>query len=134
MKKIILVALLVTLCEFVFGIITCGGMFNWIYSIEPTTVWKPMESTLVPGFYIFSIVLNLIFVKIYTVLSKGIDGTKITKGLKFAAYVWALGILPGMFATYYFMTVATTVVIYWIIVGLINLLLKGLIVSAIFEK
>ena len=27
----------------IFGAITCGGIFNWVYKLEPTNVWKNME-------------------------------------------------------------------------------------------
>ena len=42
--------------------------------------------------------------------------------------------LPGMFSTYFFMTVATGAVIYWTILGLIELPLKGLIIAVIYGE
>jgi hypothetical protein len=58
--------------------------------------------------------LNAIFVVVYALLRNGIPGkNRLTKGLVFGLCVWAVGMLPGMFSTYSFMTVATGVVIYW---------------------
>jgi membrane protein insertase Oxa1/YidC/SpoIIIJ len=42
--------------------------------------------------------------------------------------------LPGMFSTYSFMTVATGVVIYWTLLGLVEMPIKGLIISAIYGE
>lgn len=86
-------------------------------------------------FLVGAVVLNLIFVAVYLLLYKGIPGSKsVVKGLLFGLCVWAIGVLPGMFSTYSFMTVAPTVVIYWTVKGLIQSPLKGLIVATICGK
>jgi len=59
---------------------------------------------------------------------------RLTKGLVFGLCVWATGMLPGMFATHSFMTVATGVVVYRTILGLVEMPIKGLIISAIYGE
>jgi len=132
--KIIIATVAITVFDAIIGAITCGGIFNWVYKIEPISVWKPIE---VPGisYYIGAIILNFIFVLVYTILNKGVPGkNKLIKGAVFGLCVWAIGILPGMFATYMFMTVAPTVIIYWTILALIQTPLKGLISAAIYGE
>ncbi|MBN2191055.1 MAG: hypothetical protein JW728_07600 [Candidatus Aureabacteria bacterium] len=132
--RILIATLAITVFEAVVGAVTCGGVFNWVYQLEPVNVWKPMEA---PGvtYYIGAIILNFIFVLIYAALRKGIPGkNKLIKGLVFGLCVWAVGMLPGMFATYMFMTVAPTVIIYWTIMGLIQSPLHGLIASSIYGE
>lgn len=110
------------------------GIFNWVYKLEPVNVWKPMEA---PGalFYVGSIILNFVFVLVYAVLRKGIPAkNRFGKGLIFGLCVWAVGILPGMFSTYIFMTVDPTVIIYWLILYFIQEPLKGLIAAAIYGE
>jgi membrane protein insertase Oxa1/YidC/SpoIIIJ len=46
----------------------------------------------------------------------------------------AVGMLPGMFSIYSFMTVAAGVVIYWTILGLVEMPIKGLIIAAIYGE
>lgn len=131
--KLLLAALAVSVFHFVFGALTCGWLFTWVYTLEPVNVWRHMDGP--PGivFNLVTFLLNVIFVAIYVLLKKGIPGkTKVVKGIVFGLCVWALGILPGMFATAYFMTVAQTVVIYWTIAGLIETPLRGLIAAAVY--
>jgi len=115
--------------------VTCGGVFNWVYKLEPTNVWKPMEGP--PGaiFYVGSLVLGIILAFVYALINKGISGkNRLVKGLVFGLCVWAVGILPGMFANYSFMTVATQVVVYLTILSLVQTPLQGLIIAAIYGE
>jgi len=86
-------------------------------------------------FFIGALALNIIFVVVYALFCKGIPGkNKLVKGLVFGLCVFAVGTLPGMVATYSFMTVATTVVVYWTIMSLVQTPLKGLILAAIYGE
>lgn len=132
--KMIIATIVITVFNAIVGAVTCGGIFSWVYKLEPVNVWKPMEA---PGalFYVGSIILNFLFVLIYAVLHKGIPAkNKFGKGLIFGLCVWAIGTLPGMFATYIFMTVAPTVIVYWLILYLLQEPLKGLIAAAIYGE
>ena len=80
------------------------------------------------------IILNIILVTIYAALKGGIPGSnKFARGIIFGFFVWALGTLPGMFATYMFMNVATTVIIYWTVLALILTPIKGLVIASMYE-
>jgi hypothetical protein len=133
-KRMIIATIAITLFDAVIGAVTCGGIFNWVYKLEPVNVWKPMDA---PGatYFIGAIILNFIFVLVYASLCKGIPWkNKLVKGLLFGLCVWAVGMLPGMFSTYIFMTVSPTVVIYWTLSGLVQVPLKGLITSSIYGQ
>lgn len=133
--KILIAAAALSLFGAVFGGLTCGWLFNWVYKLEPTNVWRPMEGP--PGFtfQIGGFLLNVVLVIVYALLRKGIPGkNKLTRGAIFGLCIWAVGMLPGMFSTYSFMTVATGVVIYWTILGLVEMPIKGLIISAIYDE
>ena len=133
--KILIAALAVSLFSAIFAGVTCGWLFNWVYKLEPTNVWKPMDGP--PGltFQIVVFLFHIVLAIVYALIRKGIPGkNNLAKGLVFGLCVWAVGILPGMFSTYYFMTVATGVVIYWAILGLIEMPIKGLIIAAIYDE
>ncbi|MFA6281265.1 MAG: hypothetical protein WCY05_02025 [Candidatus Omnitrophota bacterium] len=133
--KILIAGVAVTIFNAIVGMVTCGGIFNWVYKLEPTNVWKPMDGG--PGimFMFGSFVLSLILSFIYALIQKGIPGgNKFAKGMVFGLCVWAVGMLPGMFATYAFMNIATTVVAYWTVLGLIKTPLEGMIISAIYGE
>jgi hypothetical protein len=40
--KIVLAALALSMFGVIFGGVTCGWLFGWVYKLEPTNVWKPM--------------------------------------------------------------------------------------------
>ena len=133
--KILIAAAAISVFGTIFAGVTCGWLFNWVYKLEPTNVWKPMDGP--PGllFHIGSFLFNVILAVVYALLRKGIPGeNRLTKGLIFGLCAWAVGVLPGMFSIYHFMTVATGVVIYWTILGLIETSIKGLIIAAIYAE
>jgi len=133
--KILIAALAVSIFGAIFAGVTCGWLFNWVYKLEPTNVWKPMEGPPGLAFYIGSFLLNIVLAVVYAVLNKGIPGKKkIVKGLVFGLCIWATGMLPGMFATHAFMTVATGVIIYWTLIGLVEYPLQGMIIAAIYGE
>ena len=133
--KILIAAVAVTVFSIILGMITCGGFFNWIYQLKPAYVWKPMEGF--PGmfFLVGNFVLNILLASVYALFRKGIPGgNKFIKGIVFGLSVFAVGKLPGILATYTFMVVAPTVVVYWAILGLIEMPLKGLIIAVIHDR
>ncbi|MDD5194209.1 MAG: hypothetical protein PHQ96_00860 [Candidatus Omnitrophica bacterium] len=133
--RMLIAAVAISLFGAIFGGLTCGWLFNWVYKLEPTNVWKPMDGPPGLSFYIVGLLLNIVLVVVYALFRKGIPGkNKFVKGLVFGLCAWAIGMLPGMFSTYSFMTVATGVVIYWTILGLIEMPIKGLIIAAIYGE
>jgi len=135
-KRVIAAGIAATIVSFIWGFLTCGWLFNWVYTLEPTNVWKPMEplETWIAWMNVGGLILNIILAGVFAYIYKGIPGTKIRKGLCFGLMVWLVATLPGMFSTYMMMTVNTTVVTYWIINALIEYLLLGVVIAAIYKE
>lgn len=134
-KKLILAIIVVTVFNFIVGMLTCGGVFSWVYKVEPTNVWKSMESVSFPIMVAGILLVDTIFVLVYALINNGIPGAnRFIKGLVYGLLVVLVGLIPGMIMTYTYMTVATTVVVYWTIWGLIVSPLKGLITAAIYGE
>lgn len=134
-KKMILAIIVVAVFNFIIGMLTCGSTFNWVYKLEPTNVWKPMTSISFPLMIAGILFVDTLFVFVYTLINKGLPGqNRFTKGLLYGLLVVLIGLIPGMVMTYTYMTVATTVVVYWTIWGLIVSPLKGLITAAIYGE
>ena len=132
-SKIVLAAVAVTVFGIVWSMLACGWLFKGLYEIEPVNVWVPMENVSMVTLNLGSLVLNVIFVGIYAVIKKGLPGRgRVAKGLIYGLFVWALGMLPGMFFTYLFMTVAWQVLLYWTISGLLQKPICGLLAAAIY--
>lgn len=134
-KKLILAVLVVGIFNVLVGMVTCGGAFSWVYKLEPVNVWKPMTSVSFPLMIAGIFFVDLLFVWVYALIKNGIPGkNKYTKGLLYGLLVVLVGLIPGMVMTYTYMTVATTVVVYWTIWGFIVSPLKGLIAAAIYGE
>lgn len=134
-SRIIIATIVVSVFNLIVGMLTCGSLFSWVYKLEPTNVWKPMEGFSFPIMIITTLFINLIFVFIYALINKGIPAqNKYFKGLIYGLIVWSVGLVPGMIATYLYMTVSQVVIIYWTIWGLIVSPLKGLITASIYVE
>lgn len=133
--KVVIAGAAVTIVNAVIGMVTCGGVFNWVYKLEPANVWRPMSGGPGAMFMLASFVVSTILALVYALINKGIPGrTTWKKGIVFGLCVWAVGMLPGMLATYAFMTVATPVVIYWTMLGLLKSPLEGMVIAAIYGE
>lgn len=134
-KKLILAVVVVAVFNVLVGMLTCGGIFSWVYKLEPINVWKPITSVSFPLMIAGIFLVDAIFVWVYALINKGIPGeNRFVKGLVYGLLVVFVGLIPGMIMTYTYMTVATTVVIYWTVWGFVVSPLKGLIAAAIYGE
>lgn len=135
--KIILAALVITIVGAVYGGLTCGWLFGWVYELPPTSVWVS-QASMTGMFWVWTnlgtFILNIILVYVFALLYEKIPGKGIKKGLCFGLIIWAVATLPGMFATHMFMTVNSTVVIYWVISHLVWYPIAGLLIALIYKK
>ncbi len=54
--------------------------------------------------------------------------------MMYGFFVWLLGAFTGIASMSFYMTISTTVVIYWIIQGLVISIISGAIVGAIYKE
>lgn len=135
LSKILIAAVVVAIFNILVGMVTCGGVFSWVYKVEPVNVWKPMQEVSLPLLFLSIFLINILFVYIYALINSGIPGrNRFVKGSAYGLCVWVVGMIPGMINTSLLMTVAPVVVIYWTVWGLIVLPLKGLIAAAIYGE
>jgi hypothetical protein len=135
-KKLFITAIILAVVSSLFNWLTCGWLFNWVYLLEPLSVWKVVDvqsTTFLITSLVSSFILMAILTGVYEEIRKGISCNGITKGLCFGTMVWLVGILPGMWGTYVFQSMNTTVVIYWLIQGLVKYLIFGAIIAYMYE-
>ncbi len=136
-KKIIGAGLAVWITTALYGWLTCGWLFNWVYKLPPN-IWRtPEEMASVSSLLwtnLIGLAVALIFVKIYAYLHKALHGEGAKKGMKYGLIIWLVGALSGMAALPFYMTVANTVVIYWIISALALNLINGAIVGVMYKE
>lgn len=134
-KKAFWAAVVLTILSFFYAWLTCGWLFNWVYSLEPVNVWVG-EAAMTTKFFIIvnagNLILYFIFALIFMRLQDCIPGNcRMCKGAVYGIIVWVLGVLPGMFSMYMFMTINKTVPIYWTLNGLVSLLIFGAVTGFI---
>ncbi len=133
--RILLAGVCVVIFNAIFGGVTCGWWFKWIYTVPPTVAWKPMTAAPGATYFIGSLLLSILLTAVYVRIYNGIPGKTVAeRGMNFGFYVWAVGILPGMFATDMFMNVAFSAIIYMTVTGLIRTACGGLIIGLVYGK
>ncbi|MFH1838336.1 MAG: DUF1761 domain-containing protein [Candidatus Kuenenbacteria bacterium] len=136
LRKVLLAGLVIAVVSSIWGMLTCGWLFNWVYFLEPTEIWKDInfqDSTFNVIFYGGALILNFLFAWVFALIYHGIPGEKVGKGIWYGFLVWLIGILPGMFSIYLWMNIAEVVVIYWLANLLIERIIAGIIVASIYK-
>lgn len=134
-KKVLLAGLAAFGISLVFGFLTCGWLFNWVYLLEPVSIWKPYTASLMTYNIIGTLVLSIILAAVYAVVYKGLPAKdNLKKGVQYGLVVWLVGVLPGMYALFNWTTMNTVVVVYWLAAFLVRHLLVGAAIGAIYKE
>lgn len=117
--------------------LTCGWLFNWVYEIPPN-IWVGPEVMMSTGNMIGSNLVGLfgaiIFALIYALVYKYIPSKGVKSGMLYGLMVWLVGVLSGMATMPFYMTISTTVIVYWIIQALVLKLITGELLGAIYKE
>ncbi|MFH1453866.1 MAG: hypothetical protein ABIH00_07790 [Armatimonadota bacterium] len=135
--KILLAGFIMWIVSTVVGIVTCGHLFNWVYKIPPV-IWKDpammMNTTNMALMNLVGLISSIIFALVYAVFYKGIPGQGAVKGMTYGFFIWMVSALIGVGSMPFYMTIATTVVIYWILQALFVNLVNGAILGFIYKE
>lgn len=134
LKRSMVIIIVGLVISFLYGSITCGWLFNWVYSLEPVNVWKPASGSFFWQMPLATFIWVIVFVLGYGLIHTGISGRGIKKGLLYGVIVWLLATVPRMVHLYVIMTVSTTVLIYWCMAELLHNLLLGAIIGFAFRN
>lgn len=135
--RIVIAGVVVWIVGCILGFLTCGWLFKWVYELPPNIWLDPaamMSAGNLIGANIIGIILGILFVLVFAIIYKGIPGKGVNKGMIYGVLVWIVGALTVMAAMPFFMTIATTVVIYWIIQALVVHVISGAIVGVIYKE
>nr|VFJ94950.1 MAG: hypothetical protein BECKLFY1418B_GA0070995_10649 [Candidatus Kentron sp. LFY] len=132
-KRLAMATLIIFVLAQIWGFLTCGWLFNWVYEIEPTSVWIKVEQMSWPLGILWGLIFSLTFVFVYAVLYHGVPGDGIKKGICFGLLIWLVGAFPGLGSMSLYTVIAPQVIIYWIISALIQLSWQGAIVAWIYK-
>ena len=136
-KRILLAGVVIWVISTIFGFLTCGWLFSWVYTLPPN-IWKDpdvmMSTGNIIGGNLTGLFRAMVFALVYALLYKGISGEGAKKGMTYGVLMWLVGALAVILSMPFYMTIATTVVVYWIIQALVLNLIDGAIVGVIYKE
>ncbi len=135
LKKILLIGIPAGIFRALIGWATCGGVFSWIYKIEPTTLWKLPEQMNLPMIWISNLVIAMILVAVFGFIKDSLcQKCRVLRGGSFGILAWAVGIIPSVMASYLYTNTANEVLIYHLVWGLVIAVLMGIFISVFYDK
>lgn len=76
-KRILISGVVIWIVGTVFGLLTCGWLFNWVYQLPPN-IWKDptmmMSAGNIIGANLIGLIRAIIFALVFALLYKGIPG------------------------------------------------------------
>jgi hypothetical protein len=132
MKKIILSGLLTGLVLFlasqvvskIFGIIFPA--INAEY--QNPNLFRSFKDPLMLLFFVHPFLVGILLAWFWN-KTKNIFGENINGGVKFGLVYWIIATIPGMFATYSSMPYSLAIVMSWLVSGLVEAILAGIILQ-----
>jgi hypothetical protein len=136
-KKVVVSTIVLWLVSVFYMFLTCGWLFKWVYDLEPK-IWLPVEVMMLPVNMVLSHIVTIVgvffFVVIFEILYKAIPQKGVSKGMVYGFFVFLLGPFVGISSMPLYMTVSTTVIVYWLVSAFVLFLIKGAIVGKIYSK
>jgi len=104
-----------------------------LYTLADPAVWN---TVMIHNWWIYSffyhIMVGLILVLAFSLFYNGLSGVGAAKGLQFGFWIWVVGTVPGLLMTLMTLAVPESLVIVWLVAGLFNYLLAGLLIGALY--
>jgi hypothetical protein len=94
-------------------------------------LWRPPEETKMWVFGVVDLFVAFFFTLIF---SKGYEGKGLPEGLRYGFFVGMLMAVPMAYGTYGAMPIPYSLALKWFLFGLVEFLIVGAIVAAIFGK
>ncbi|OGP55545.1 MAG: hypothetical protein A2Y65_00875 [Deltaproteobacteria bacterium RBG_13_52_11] len=136
-KRIVIAGVVIWIVDLVVVFLTCGWLFKWVYQLPPNIWLDPaamMSTCNLIGANVIGIIRAILFALVFAIIYKGIPGKGVNKGMIYGILVWIVGALTGMASMPFYMTIATTVVVYWTIQALVLSVINGAIVGALYKE
>lgn len=94
------------------------------------SLWRPDMSSKVWLMVVLSAVVAVIFAYIF---AKGREGKGLLEGVRFGLLIWLFVTVPMNLSWYVMLPIPLGVVLRWILVGLVEMLVAGLLVALIYK-
>ncbi len=106
--------------------------------LSPAYMSDPMKSLFRPDmegkvwiFYVVYLIMSFFFTLIF---SKGYEGKGIGEGIRYGLYIGLMLATPMAYASYAMYPIPYSIALQWFIYGIIQYIILGIIVAAVFGK
>ncbi len=136
-KKVILSGLLAGLVLFLASQVV-NQIFGMIFpsitaEYQNPNLFRSFKDPLMLLFFVHPFLVGVLLAWFWN-KTKNIFGENIKGGMKFGLTYWIIATIPGMFATYSSMPYSLAIVSSWLISGLVEALLAGIILQKLIKE
>lgn len=100
-------------------------------SEEMKNIWRPDMQSKMWIYYVVYLITSFFFVLIF---SKGYTGKGVIEGLRYGIYIGFLMSVPMAYSTYAMIPIPYSVAVQWFIYSMIQYIILGIIVAAIYGR
>ncbi len=130
--KIFQMGILLGVILFVLGSIE-GWLSGGLYLASDPGLWKEMTGNWWLSSLIADLVIGLIFTLVYGIFYSSIPDKGVGKGIQYGFWIWLVGTVPGLIMTFLTMAVPGELVVTWLITGLLNFLVMGILLGLMYQ-
>jgi len=94
------------------------------------SLWRPNMSSRIWLMYVFSALVALLFTYIFV---KGREDKGLAEGVRFGIIMWLFVTVPMCVAWWVMLPIGYFIILRWILFGLIEMLIAGILVAAIYK-
>ena len=130
--KIFQIGILVGIILFVLGSVE-GWLSGGLYTASDPALWKSMSGNWWIYMLVYNLIIGLLFALVYAIFYPSIPDKGAARGLQYGFWVWLIGTVPGLLMTLLMMAVPAELVVLWLVTGLFNYLIIGLLAGAMYK-
>lgn len=120
------------------ALLTCAWLTRWVYRVEPIYIFREWTRDFTPMYGFLSVVNNFIFaglfVFLYAVICKSLQGSGARKGLIFGFLVWLAGWAVSWVRVAITINISKALFVDWMVNGLISYMIAGAIIGWIYRE
>lgn len=110
-----------------------GWLSNGMYLTSEPLLWRNMSGNWWLYMLMYNLIIGLILSQVFSVIHRSFSDKGAGKGIQYGFCVWLVGNVPGILMTMLTMNVPFELSVVWLISGLINLLIAGVIIGSMIK-
>lgn len=130
--KIFQIGILVGVILFVFNSLE-GWLSGGLYIASDPNLWKDMSGNWWVYNLVFNLIVGLLLALVYGIFCASLPEKGALRGLQYGFWIWLIGVVPGLLLTLLTLAVPEELVVIWLISGLFNYLIVGLLIGSMYQ-